>query len=251
MMKKPSIGAELLDVPIGEMVRDLAFAIAEAQMRLDENSIEVAEMMGGMVIETDADGKVVTYKDTRVVFGKEKMTVGTAVNIYNSTTDEGLKASIKDEAKNHIDIVSGKDEIEVKGNSENVEIFVPTKMSMMELGFAPTFYQFVDTIIEVKISIRYTQEGSTSVSRTINSKSGNTTFGFRRGFRAKRNVTTSQVNINQSQKYSYSAEGSSLLRTKLVPIPPPAILEERIRQQMEIARAKNANASPAPASQTS
>ncbi|NJM78964.1 MAG: hypothetical protein HC854_03825 [Flavobacterium sp.] len=37
-------------------------------------------------------------------------------------------------------------------------------------------------------------------------------------------------------KYSYSAEGSSLLQTKLVPIPPPAVLEERIQLQMEIAR---------------
>jgi hypothetical protein len=49
-------------------------------------------------------------------------------------------------------------------------------------------------------------------------------------------VSTSQVNASYSQKYSYSAEGSSLLRTKLVPIPPPAILEERIRQQMELAK---------------
>ena len=44
------------------------------------------------------------------------------------------------------------------------------------------------------------------------------------------------MNAGFSQKYSYSAEGSSVLQTKLVPIPPPAILEERIQQQMEIAR---------------
>ena len=37
------------------------------------------------------------------------------------------------------------------------------------------------------------------------------------------------VSASFSSKYQYSAEGSSLMRTKLVPIPPPALLEERIR----------------------
>ena len=47
---------------------------------------------------------------------------------------------------------------------------------------------------------------------------------------------TSTVNSTYSSKYSYSEEGSSLLRTKLVPIPPPAILEERIRALMEVTK---------------
>ncbi|MEB3734255.1 hypothetical protein ULF88_09460 [Halopseudomonas pachastrellae] len=41
-----SIGRELLNVPMGDMIRQMAFAIAEAQVKLDESSIEVAEMMG-------------------------------------------------------------------------------------------------------------------------------------------------------------------------------------------------------------
>jgi hypothetical protein len=116
---------------------------------------------------------------------------------------------------------------------------------MLELGFAPTFYQFVDTIIEVKISIRYSQEGSRTVETQTNNKQssfGINRVGFARGVRVGRSVTTSQVNASYSQKYSYSAEGSSLLRTKLVPIPPPAILEERIRKQMELLNEKPATA---------
>ncbi len=42
-----SIGQELLNVPMGDMIRQMAFAIAEGQYQLDENSINVAEMMGG------------------------------------------------------------------------------------------------------------------------------------------------------------------------------------------------------------
>jgi hypothetical protein len=113
-------------------------------------------------------------------------------------------------------------------------ISIPRRMSMMELGFTPTFYQFVDTIIEVKISIKYTQEGQSSISVSNNNKTKerNMQFGLARAKRG-RSISTSQVNASYSQKYSYSAEGSSLLRTKLVPIPPPVVLEDRIRRMME------------------
>ena len=53
-------------------------------------------------------------------------------------------------------------------------------------------------------------------------------------------VQTQQVDATYTSKYSYSAEGSSLLRTKLVPVPPPAILEERIRALIELDEAKKA-----------
>ena len=36
-----SIGQELLNVPMGEMIRDMALAIAEAQIALDASSMRV------------------------------------------------------------------------------------------------------------------------------------------------------------------------------------------------------------------
>ena len=56
-------------------------------------------------------------------------------------------------------------------------------------------------------------------------------------------MSTSTVYAAYSSKYSYSAEGSSLLRTKLVPVPPPTVLEERIRKLIED-RSKAAAATP-------
>ena len=41
------------------------------------------------------------------------------------------------------------------------------------------------------------------------------------------------MSASYAAKNSYSAEGASLIRTKLVPIPPPAILEQRIKKLME------------------
>lgn len=104
-------------------------------------------------------------------------------------------------------------------------------LTMLELGFTPTFYQFVDTIIEVKISITISSETRTSTSRFSGSASGS----YVPFVGVKASATT--VSASFSQKYNYSAEGSSLIRTKLVPVPPPAILEERIRALLPSAAA--------------
>jgi hypothetical protein len=103
-------------------------------------------------------------------------------------------------------------------------------LTLLELGFTPTFYQFVDTIIEVKVSISMSLETEAGFSTT-------TVSGEQEGghcfFYGKASARVSTVSASFASKYQYSAEGSSLLRTKLVPVPPPAILEERIRLMIE------------------
>ena len=124
------------------------------------------------------------------------------------------------------------------------EIRVPTRVSMLELGFVPTFYQFVDTIIEVKIAIKITRTvevGRKTTDRESDTRNSNSrkhpflggAFGGRSSNSSRTSVSTSQVDATYSAKYSYSAEGSSLLRTKLSPLPPPPVLEDRIRAIME------------------
>ncbi|QTA84014.1 hypothetical protein [Desulfonema magnum] len=143
----PNIGKQLLDVPLDEMIKSMGEGIAEAQYRLDQTSLRIAQMMSGT---NDAD---------RVNFGNKRY-------------------------------------------------------SLLELGFTPTFYQFIDSVIEVKMSITMT---------TTSSSSGGTKYQARA-------VT---VNASYSNRYQYSVEGCSLLRTKLVTVPPPGILEERIRELIE------------------
>lgn len=222
-----AIGQELLNVPMGDMIRQMAFAIAEAQVKLDESSIQVAEMMGGLKSVYDDDGKL-TFDDSRVFFGYEHM------------SGKDAKAFIKADAA----YTGTPIEAEITGVADDAEVRVPTRMSMLELGFTPTFYQFVDTIIEVKIAIKITRE-STYGSKSSNSlrteansssSSGGGIWGFFGGKSSKgstNTVQTSQVDASYQAKYGYSAEGSSLLRTKLSPLPPPPILEERIRRMMD------------------
>lgn len=46
MPRFPSVGQELLDVPLPEMVTKLAMGIASAQAALDENSVQTAILLG-------------------------------------------------------------------------------------------------------------------------------------------------------------------------------------------------------------
>jgi hypothetical protein len=167
-----AIGQELLNVPMGDMIRQMAFAIADAQVQLDEASLRVAEMMSGQRIDRDESGNPTgTPVDTTILFGGERR-------------------------------------------------------SMLELGFTPTFYQFVDTVIEVKIAVKIVREIASA--RTIKGEMKTTSLTFGNGG-FNYSVTTVPVDATYSSKYSFTSEGSSLLRTKLQPIPAPAILEERIR----------------------
>ncbi|WP_108263267.1 hypothetical protein [Mangrovicoccus ximenensis] len=101
--------------------------------------------------------------------------------------------------------------------------------SLLELGFVPSFYQFVDTLIELKLSISASRETNIKRSSTVVNASVTGKVGF---FSASAKMRVSSVSASYAAKYQYSAEGSSLMRTKLVPVPAPAILEERIRAML-------------------
>ena len=77
--------------------------------------------------------------------------------------------------------------------------------SLLALGFTPTFYQFVDTFFECKMSISMTESKEFGASVSVSG-------GFNVGFAA----VSASVSASYSQKYQYSAEASSLVRTCLL-----------------------------------
>ncbi len=186
-----SVGQELLDVPFPEMVEKLALAIAEGQFALDMNSIKVAQLLAD--IKLPKDSVIVAIKET----------------------------------------------VDADGNVTATElVYNKADMPLIAYGLNPTFYQFTDTIIEVKITIAIRLERSVEVgvSKTFNFKSTTeSSFDFKTGGLASlfagtakfgvKNTTTvaysSAFNAKYSQKYSFNAEGTSLLRTTLKPVPPP------------------------------
>ncbi len=248
-----AIGQELLNVPMGDMIRQMAFAIAEAQYKLDENSINVAEMMGGLQTVYDAEGEV-TFDDSRVFFGYEYMTLAEAV-AYAAVDDAFTGALNEEESLKLLDIIKkiasevhNIDNLDSMTDTQRrLEIRVPTRVSMLELGFTPTFYQFVDTIIEVKIAIKITREITRTRTSRDTARDASSQMERKRSFwgtssssSGSSSVSTSQVDASYSAKYSYSAEGASLLRTKLSPVPPPPVLEDRIRSLMDSEEARRA-----------
>lgn len=117
---------------------------------------------------------------------------------------------------------------QLMGGSDEASLvqFGNKKYSLLELGFTPTFYQFVDTVIEVKVSISTTSSSESSTTSTDTSSEEKDSMGF---FTTKVQAKSSSVTASYASKYQYSAEGSSLVRTKIVPVPAPAVLNERIR----------------------
>ena len=118
-------------------------------------------------------------------------------------------------------------------NDSDRVTFDNERLSLMELGLTPSFYQFVESTIEIKIVVKMTTSETTeTTTHTVNEKKERVggIFGF--GSKVK-SVQTTTVDAKYARKYDYSVEGSSLVRTKLVPVPPPAILQERIRLMME------------------
>lgn len=104
------------------------------------------------------------------------------------------------------------------------------KLSLLELGFTPTFYQFVDNVIEIKISMTMSTDFSYKRKSSTFSASGSASHFI---FAGKAKMRATSVSSEFAARYQYSAEGSSLMRTKLVPVPSPAVLEERIRLVLE------------------
>lgn len=119
--------------------------------------------------------------------------------------------------------------LETKTHKSMVK-FDGEEVSLIELGFTPTFYQFTEATIEIKISISFTESSEFETKRSTKTVSaGAVGFGFGGYAKAK----TTSVSARYANKFNYSAEGSSLMRAKIMPIPAPSILEERIRAIIE------------------
>jgi hypothetical protein len=167
------IGQEVLDVPIGEMVYQLASAIATSQAELDRSSIDVMRIMCD-----------------------------------------------KTNAPVHIPMLDDK----------GAEMELET--SMVGAGFQPSFYQFSDAIIEVKMAITSSRETASERNETVDYGPSSKTTLYRD---AKGKIAISQTKIKAStmnatytSKYNFSEEATSSIRVRLVPLPPNPIMQRFI-----------------------
>jgi hypothetical protein len=205
-----AVAGAITSMGLADMISHLAIGIAEGQAQLDLRCMEIARFMG----------------DAQIEFGKRP------------------------------------------GSNE------PDLISLIELGFTPNFYQFVDTVLELRVAVstkfeetveqdtsstnlneQDTASQSSEASQSQSSRGGygvNWGWGWWNGgysvnsssgsnasqssasssFKQK-NLSLTTVDAKYSSTYNYAVEASSVVKTKIVPVPPPTILEEIIRAKVQ------------------
>jgi hypothetical protein len=172
-----SVGQELLNVPFADMVRSLSLAIADGQLALDMNSIQVAQELA----ETELDANTVV------------MAIEETVDNDGNVTSSNL-------------------------------VWNSNPISLLAYGMEPRFYEFSESIIEVKIAVTIRYERAFEIEGKYRTPWWSSLLFGKASINAKTTTTVafaSTFNAKYSSKYSFQAEGSSLLRTTLRPVPAP------------------------------
>lgn len=107
-------------------------------------------------------------------------------------------------------------------DAENHGITLPGEeepRSMIALGFTPSFLHFTESTIEARVAFSAMESSEFSFGM---SAGGAAFVGI--------GVVAVSVNASYSQKYSYEAEGSSSIVSRINSVPPPAVLEQLIRK---------------------
>lgn len=116
----------------------------------------------------------------------------------------------------------------VEDKDDNIET------SMIGAGFQPTFYQFAETVIEVQMTISMTHERAKEET-TSGEQTSTTTTTKGPFWNQKKSVTvlTTPIEATYSSTYNFSQEGSSSIRTRLVPVPPNPFIQRLLEMKSQ------------------
>jgi hypothetical protein len=164
------VGNELAEVPFGDLLRSVAEGIADGQHALDMTSL-------------------------RTLVELTKIKVDLIPEVTEVITPEPFDVP-----------VSGQAPVRVTGARVEASAAAPVQMSALQAGLEPTFYQFTEATIQLKVSLqlRETQETDSDGKK----QTGLRVFG-------------SNVNFRSQNTFSYTAEASSSVTAILRPVPAP------------------------------
>lgn len=164
------VGNELAEVPFGELLRSVAEGIAEGQHALDMTSL-------------------------RTLVELTKIKVDLIPEVTEVITPEPFDIP-----------VSGQAPVRVTGARVEASAAAPVQMSALQAGLEPTFYQFTEATIQLKVSLQLRETQETDAD-------GKKQTGLR--------VFGSNVNFRSQNTFSYTAEASSSVTAILRPVPAP------------------------------
>jgi hypothetical protein len=172
-MPLTQVGNELQEVDFGELIRSISQGIADSQRALDLASIQ-----------------------TLVVLSK------TPVDVIPEVSEVIVGAPFQVN-------VSGQSPVTVTGARVLASASEPVQMNALQAGLLPTFYQFTEATIQLKVSIQLREAQQTD---TDGSKKGGV-FAF-----------ASNVNFRTQNTFSYSVDASASVSVTMRPVPPNARL---------------------------
>jgi hypothetical protein len=176
-MAATQVGAELHDVDFGELIRSVSQGIADGQFALDMASIHTLQVLSA-----------------------------TPVSVIPEIT-EVITPSPFDVA------VSGQSPVTVTGARVDTTPSAPIQMSALQAGILPTFYQFTEATIALKIAV--------SMRQSIEQQSDGTLTSSVRAF-------GSHVNFRNQNTYSMAVDASSTVNVTMRPVPPPRTLQPTV-----------------------
>ncbi len=164
-----NVGNEVAEVPFGDLISNIAQGIAEGQRALDTTSIQTLIAL--------AQTQVDVIPEITEVLTADPFSVP----------------------------VSGHGSVEVTGVRVDASASTPVQMSALQAGILPTFYQFTEATIKLKLSVQVREadqiqtDGSTE--RVL------VPFG-------------SHVNFRTQSTFTYQAAASSEVNVTMKPVPP-------------------------------
>ncbi|HVN77874.1 MAG TPA: hypothetical protein VMW38_02655 [Terriglobia bacterium] len=167
------VGAELAEVPISQLITNVAQGIADGQRALDLASIQTLIALSNTMVDLIPEvTEVITPSPFQVQ-------------------------------------VSGQAPVEITGARVMASAAAPVAMSALQAGIVPSFYQFTEATIALKMSVQIREaqeEDDEGTRRPIFLLYG------------------SSVNFKTQNTYSYSADASSSITVVMKPIPAPSRL---------------------------
>lgn len=163
------VGNELQEAGFGEILRSIAQGIADGQRALDLAAIQTLIVLANTPVSIIPEvTEVITSQDLTVPISGHPSIGVTGVRVTATPSD-------------------------------------PVQMSALQAGLLPTFYQFTDAQIELKISVQLRQATQTEMDGTTQI---NSIFAF-----------ASHVNFRTQNTYSYQVDASSSVTATLKPVP--------------------------------
>lgn len=105
--------------------------------------------------------------------------------------------------------------------------------SMIGAGFQPTFYQFAETVIEVQMTVSLMNETQSERKESGRETTVSGRIGFPWNRKSTLSIRSTPIDATYSSSYNFAQEGSSTIRTRLVPVPPNPFIQRLLEMKAQ------------------